>query len=49
MEEKRSKNPIHTFDGVDDQGSSQLVKCEIPFNSTNKYNLIIRDCNDPED
>lgn len=43
----RWKFPIHSFKTInqDDKGIDveELVNCEIPFNSTNKFNLIIRD------
>jgi sodium/potassium-transporting ATPase subunit alpha len=48
IEEEREKFPIWTC--KDDKG--EPVTCEIPFNSINKYNLIIRDMQkstEPED
>jgi sodium/potassium-transporting ATPase subunit alpha len=49
MELMRQTIPIHPFNFLDDQGTQQTGKCEIPFNSTNKFNLIIRDCDDPKE
>jgi len=41
MEEERKKYPIHPYELIGEDGVKQTGLCEIPFNSTNKYNLII--------
>ena len=46
MENMRKINPIHSYEAKDEEGKLWTGFCEIPFNSTNKYNLLIRDCND---
>lgn len=48
LEEERKKNPIHPYESVDEDGKRVTGQCEIPFNSTNKYNMLIRDCNPEE-
>jgi len=35
--------PIHSYKKQDDQGDVISIDCEIPFNSLDKYNLMIRD------
>jgi len=41
MEAKRKTNPIHPYELIGEDGVKQTGLCEIPFNSTNKYNMII--------
>lgn len=33
--------PIETYIQKDDEGIDQILNCEIPFNSTNKFHLLI--------
>lgn len=49
MEGQRSQNPIHPYSFLDEEGKQQTGLCEIPFNSVNKFNMIIRDCDDPNE
>lgn len=39
----RDEHPIHSYAVKTAEGKEETVNCEIPFNSINKYNLIIRD------
>ena len=42
MLETRAKYPLYFYE-KDDDGKPERISCEIPFNSTNKYHVMIRD------
>lgn len=48
MTDTRNQYPTHSFTEVNN-GKEENVTCEIPFNSINKYNLMVRDMDNTTD
>lgn len=43
LDSTRDKYPLHTYKSLNENNEEVTVKCEVPFNSFKKYNVVIRD------